>query len=182
MPNDTKKTDSKKSHKQHSQGNRDRNRRNPKHRDRKRKKPTNRVSEHFSKRDFACHCGDCNKAFRISLGLVGALEYLRSESKKRVTIHKAYECPESKEKSGNFRRNYFATGIAVTVTVDELPLVETFKICESIPEVKGLAIDFKNQVVYLDTRKEDERSTWIVDPDGKETPITDALREKHGLN
>ncbi|MBT5855500.1 hypothetical protein HOH87_02560 [bacterium] len=156
-----------------------RNRRSGRQRDRRKKKPSNRISEHFSKRDFACKCGECTKSFRISLGLIGALEMLRNSSEKRITIHKGYECQESKEKSGNFRRNHFTTGIAALITVDDMSIIEAFKLCEEIPEIKGLGADFKLNMVYLDTRKEDERSSWVISEDGSELKMSDDVRKKY---
>ena len=44
------------------------------------------------------------KPFRISLGLIGALEKLRGDVKQRIEIIKGYECVESHELSKSFKK------------------------------------------------------------------------------
>ena len=81
-----------------------------------RRQRSHKLSDHFSKRDFKCkHCDeikDCKKTFKLSLGLIGALELLRTLTKNRINILKGYECLESNEKRKIFKKNYHTMGLA----------------------------------------------------------------------
>ncbi len=125
------------------------------------KAKSNRVSEHFSKRDFVCkESGE----FKISLGLVGALEQLRFLTKKRITIIKGYEPPEVAEKKGKIKRNYHTKGIAADIQVDNLDPKEAFIFAETIPEINGIGLNIAENYIHVDTRKE-ERTLWIEEKD-----------------
>ncbi len=135
-----------------------------------------KLSEHFSKRDFVCRCGKCDSAIKISLGLLGGLEFLRSKSRARVQIVKGYQCPESAENSGKIKRNYHTMGVAADVTLEKKTLEETFLIAETIPEFLGLGLDLKHGHVHMDTRKDKARSLWVVTHAGENIPLSDENR------
>lgn len=145
-------------------------------------KPSDRVSDHFSKRDFTCkECGDsesCKRSFRISLGLVGGLELLRSTLNKRINIIKGFSCPDAAEKASKIRRNYHAIGVAATIQVEGATIQEVFAAAETIPEFKGIGLNVTDNTVYVDTRKTDERSMW-VEEDSRFIDLTDENRNKY---
>ena len=152
----------------------------PKKNNKPKKKKTHKISEHFSKKDFICK--ESGK-LRISLGLIGALELLRSNSKNRVNILKGYECPETSEKKKKIQRNYHSYGVAADITVDNLSAIEVFKLAENIEEIKGLGLNISDDYVHIDTRKDDERSLWVeeeekiiqIDDTNRKTYIPDPL-------
>lgn len=130
---------------------------------RRRKRFTSRISEHFSKRDFVCQCGACNQSIKISLGLVGGLELLRSKAGKRITILKGYQCQESAEAEGSFKRNFYTTGVAAKISVDETDAKDVFLLAESVPEFMGIGLNLDDNSVIVDTRKSDERALWVIE-------------------
>lgn len=142
-----------------------RNRRNRRKQNQKKKKISHKVSDHFSKKDFVCQCGECKQSLKISLGLVGALELLRSTIGKRITIKKGYECPGNNETLKHYRKNYHSLGLAADITVEEMRPEELFVACESIEEIKGLGLNIDKQHVHIDTRKEEVRTQYVVHRD-----------------
>ena len=135
------------------------------------KRPSHKLSDHFSKRDFQCKCGQCEDSIKTSLGLVGGLELLRSLSKNRVNIVKGYQCPDSAEGSGKFKRNHHCMGIAADITIDRLQPKDVFLLAEQVPEFKGIGLDLDKNHVHVDTRKETERTSWVIE-NSTETVLT----------
>ena len=127
---------------------------------RKPKQPkfTSKLSEHFSIKDFSCsESGKC----RISLGLVGAIELLRSKSNNRVHILKGFEATEVAEKKGRVKKNYHTKGLAADIKIENLTAKEIFKLAEDIEEIKGLGLNIDEDYVHIDTRKEVDRLCWV---------------------
>ena len=112
-----------------TQQKRQRHSRNQKKSRRGRSGNSHKISEHFSKRDFTCKD---SQRLKISLGLVGALELLRSKAKGRINVLKGYQSPESHEKTGSFKRNYHTKGLAADITIDNVSPSEVFSIAETI--------------------------------------------------
>jgi hypothetical protein len=149
--------------------------------DRRNRKPkqmpkSNKLSDHFSKRDFSCKCGKCDTSLRISLGLLGGLEFLRSISKNRIQIIKGYECPDSAEKSSKIKRNYHSIGVAADITIERRTVQEAFLLAEEVPEFLGIGLDLQTKTLHVDTRKEKKRSLWVITPEGEDIPLTDENR------
>ena len=141
-------------------------RRNDRHNNQKKKeiKWTDKLSEHYSKKDFNCkESGN----FKISLGLVGALELLRAKAKQHVIIIKGFESLEVAEKRGDFKRNFHTQGLAADIKVDGMDEKELFKLAEDIEEFKGIGLNVNEHYVHVDTRKADERLLWIEKGDEK---------------
>ena len=123
-----------------------------------------RISEHFSKRDFDSRrkdCTSCSSSLRISLGLVGVIEALRSQLKKRIEIVTGFYCSDCRDRQYGIKRDYHHAGVAADIRVADMDLVELFLTAESYPEIKGLGINFDSNHVHIDTRKEDVRQTWV---------------------
>ena len=141
-------------------------------------KKSSRLSEHFTTRDFSCRCGNCNNEIKISLGLIGGLELLRSKLKSRINIIKGYQCPECADSTPKTRKNYHAYGIAADITVDKKDIHEVFQIAEEIPEFKGIGINLTNNWVHVDTRKEEIRTLWVEKTD-QYTPLDETNRKEY---
>ncbi len=138
------------------------------------RKTRSKLSDHFSKRDFICK--DSGE-FKISLGLVGALEHLRSSVRKRINIVKGFESLEVAEKKGKLKRNLHTQGLAADIIVDDFPLIELFKAAETIEEIKGIGLNVSENHVHIDTRKAD-RLIWVEEND-QIIEITDENRSKY---
>lgn len=140
-----------------------------------RKKPfTNKISDHFSKNDFACK--ETGK-LRISLGLVGALEELRGVTQKRITIVKGYECPEVAESKGQLKRNFHTQGLAADIQIANMSIQEVFKAAEALESISGIGLNIKDDYVHIDTRKS-ERLVWVEEGD-EDIPLTDSNRKQY---
>tara|TARA_B100000131_G_scaffold265937_1_gene263653 strand:- start:250 stop:819 length:570 start_codon:yes stop_codon:yes gene_type:complete len=140
----------------------------------KKKKFTNKISDHFSKNDFACK--ESGK-FRISLGLVGVLEELRGVTQKRINIIKGYECPEVAEAKGQLKRNFHTQGLAADIQILNMSPIDVFKEAEKLAGVVGIGLNLKEEYVHIDTRKA-ERLLW-VEENNEEIPITDDNRKQY---
>lgn len=147
-----------------------RDRRNKRTRDRdyhnepKQVKKRNKISDHFSRKDFYCKSGldNNNNSFRISAGLIGALEMLRTAINTRINILKGFECPESAEKKGKVRRNYHVQGLAANISADEISLETLFQAAEKIPEIMGIGLNLDEKYVHIRTNKSDVREMWVI--------------------
>ncbi len=134
-------------------------------------KKRQKLSDHFSRKDFHCKSDLAGKSFKISAGLVGALECLRSKADRRINIIKGYECPESAEKSGNLKRNYHVQGLAANISIDDMSLEEAYLLAEQLPEITGLSINYDEGHLHLRAKKEKERECWI-EKNRQTIPIT----------
>lgn len=139
----------------------------------------NRISEHFMKRDFDSRNKDCDctTSLRISLGLVGIIEAIRSKLNKRIEIVTGFYCPDCRDKKYGIRRDFHNNGVAADIRVEGIDIVDLFIHAESYDEIKGLGINFDDNHVHIDTRKEDERECW-VEKDGELIQLTDENREE----
>ncbi|MFC1770847.1 D-Ala-D-Ala carboxypeptidase family metallohydrolase [Candidatus Margulisiibacteriota bacterium] len=138
----------------------------------------NKISEHFAKKDFICRCGDCDNSIRISLGLIGGLELLRSKVNSRIDIVKGYICPESAEKDGRLKKNYHTLGLAADIKCSGVSFKEFFLQAEETPEFIGIGINIDKKYLHVDTRKDKERKIWVFEGD-EEVPITSSNREDY---
>ena len=141
---------------------------------RTKKRFTNKISEHFSKLDFTCK--ESGK-FKISLGLVGALEELRTLVKKRITIVKGYECNEVAEKKGSLKRNLHTQGLAADITIEGMSLTESFQAAETIESITGIGINKKENYLHIETRKT-ERRCW-VEENNEEIELTQENKKNY---
>lgn len=137
--------------------------RNSRHR-KKKQHFTLKVSDHFSKKDFYCKVNPTS-SFKLSLGLVGGLELLRTNIKQRIEIVKGYESPESAEGKGKVSRNLHVSGIAADIQVKDFDVKELFKAAQDIPEFKGVGLNITENYVHVDTRKQEETSLWVEQND-----------------
>ena len=130
-------------------------------RHKKKRRFTSSLSDHFSKRDFVCRCGHCKQLVKVSLGLVGALEWLREMVGQRITITKGYMCHDAVDKQQSLRRNFYHMGIAAQITAEHTDLLSLAKHALTIPEFRGIGLCQDTGVLHVDTRKANERLIWI---------------------
>ena len=144
----------------------------------KRPRFSGKLSDHFSRKDFLFIDENGKESCRVSLGLVGGLELLRSLAKNRVNIVRGYVTPEAAEKQGNWKRNYHPLGLAADITIDNLSVREVFLLAEQVPEFKGIGLNLTDKYVHVDTRKQEAREVWVVE-DGRRIELTDATRRTY---
>jgi uncharacterized protein YcbK (DUF882 family) len=125
-----------------------------------------------------CKCNNCSNsnAFKISLGLVGGLELLRSLAKQRINILKGYLCSENEETMYT-KKNYHLFGLAADITIDNTDLVKMFELAEMVSEFKGIGINFGEKYIHVDTRKDDKRVLWVI-KFGKKIDLTEENRKE----
>ena len=130
------------------------------------------------KRDFDSRNKECGCNLRISLGLVGVIESIRSILKKRVEILTGFYCPSCGINDKSHKRNYHCSGVAADIRVESVENTELFLLAELHPEVKGIGINLDDSYVHIDTRKEDVRELW-VEKDNTVIQITEENRHEY---
>ena len=139
-----------------------------------------KLSDHFSRDDFACTCGRCHKEFRMSLGLVGIVEHLQHRFKQKVTINRAYVCEEYGKSLFASNKDYHHMGKAVDISIANIPLEDIFKEVEAMPEVTGIGFIPQTQQIHIDLRDKD-REIWLEERDEKLT-LSPQKRQQYNLN
>ena len=140
------------------------------------KRVNRQISENFYIYDFACRHPDCAKkpAVKVSLGLIGALELLQYQLKTPIQVIKGYECEAHKTIS--VYKNYYRTGLAAQIRAETIDLIDLFKAADAIPDFKGIGLDFDNNCLYVDTRK-DTPQQWVI-KNQRRTDLTGRNRKK----
>ena len=147
----------------------------------KSKRASLKVSYHFSKRDFYCRGLDGKQSssqLKLSLGLVGALEYLRSLCKSRIEIVKGFVSQEVAEQTNSYKRNFHVKGVAADIRVTSFSLEDAFLMAEQVEEFKGIGLNFDEDYLHVDTRKEKERVCWVI-KNKVRLPLTEANRSDY---
>lgn len=139
-----------------------------------------KISDNFRRNDFACKCGKCNDEFKISLGIVGALEHLRAKFNKKVLINRAYVCEEASNTLYGSNKDYHHLGKAVDISVEEVNAEEIFKACEEMPEIKGIGLLHQEQSVHIDIRDKD-RDVWVIERNEK-VSLSPQKRQQYNLD
>ena len=140
------------------------------------KKRRSKLSQHFSIKDFHFIDENGKPHLKLSLGLVGALELLRSKLKSRINILKGYETNIDSKKI--FKRNYHEMGLAADITADKYGIKDLFIMAETIQEIKGIGLNITENYVHIDTRKDTERKLW-VEKDSEIIELTDENRSEY---
>lgn len=153
---------------------------NRKHQDDHHQKSVKRrqkLSDHFSRKDFLCKLQPDTHSFRISAGLIGGLELLRSLSEQRINILKGFESLEAAEKSGKVKRNYHTQGLAANITLDNVPLEIAFLMAEEIEDFTGVCLNLDEKHIHVRVNKGKERELWVR-KSGQDIPLTTENRHQ----
>ena len=73
------------------------------------------VTENFKLSEFACKCGNCENL--INVGFIQALQKLRDEYGKPLTITSGYRCPAHNAVVGGAKHSYHMKGLAADIAV-----------------------------------------------------------------
>ncbi len=138
------------------------------------------ISEHFSKEDFVCNCGECQKEFRMSLTLIGILEDVIATLNTKLIVVKGYQCDYTTNKEETIKKNYHKLGKALHITTESKEeFIKVFRYLERFPEITGLGINFNEKYIHIDLRDK-EPYKYVIEKD-QDLELTDALREKYEL-
>ena len=138
------------------------------------------LSQHFSKKDFACKCGQCGEEqYRIHLGLVGALEAIGGRFRRPVKIVLGYLCEKEGSRVGKSIKSVHRQGRAAHIQMDNVEIPALFKMIKMLPEIRGIGLNFEEKYIHVDTRREDP-AEWVKEG-GREIALTDSLRSRHAL-
>ena len=137
------------------------------------------LSEHFSNQDFACQCPECKGAYKIHLGLVGALEQIGAHFKKKVRVLSGYWCDAYEEKLNKPKISLHNKGKAAHIAVEGVTPQELFKYAETLEELRGVGFYPKEDFVHVDTRPGDPAR--YVKEGNEYLPLTAEKRAKYGL-
>ncbi|MFC1767335.1 D-Ala-D-Ala carboxypeptidase family metallohydrolase [Candidatus Margulisiibacteriota bacterium] len=140
------------------------------------------LSEHFNYKDFTCKCPNCKGKgeYKIHLGLVGALEALRTKVNKHIKIDQAYRCDEQNEKLGGNKKSFHIRGKAAHISVDNMKLPELYKHIKEIEGIKGIGLNVKENTLHIDTRDANP-SEWVKEGKDQYILLTSEKRQTYGL-
>lgn len=140
------------------------------------------LSESFNYQDFLCRCEACKGSgvYKIHLGLVGALEMLKTIIGKNIKIKSAYRCEAQNEKLGGGRKSFHIYGKAAHIYVDGMTPQELFKKARQLEEVKGLGLNLDDGTVHIDLRPTPEREEWVKEKN-KYVTLTPDKKHVYGL-
>lgn len=139
-----------------------------------------KLSYSFKEEDFKCKCNQCKKEFKISLGIVGALEFIKGHFRERIEVVNGYKCSEAIGNRDSYKKSYHSLGKAVDFRVKNIPIEEVFVFCETMPELRGIGFYPKENFVHIDLR-EHERTEWVFENKEYKT-LSTSLRSKYKLN
>ncbi len=107
-----------------------------------------RLSPHFTRKEFACKCG-CGYD-RISMVLVGKLENIRTHFGRPVTINSGCRCKKHNAAVGGESASRHLTGDAADITVEGVPPSKVADYAEKINPSGGVG-RYKT-FTHIDTR------------------------------
>lgn len=114
------------------------------------------LTEHFSRREFECHCGNDCGFIAADIKLLNILEKIRNHYNKPVHVNCVNRCPEHNESVGSKPTSQHIRGLAADIYIIEVPARELAEYIDSImPGSGGIGIytKWKNPGVHVDVRK-----------------------------
>lgn len=78
------------------------------------------LSKHFSRKEFACQCGEC-EPIAVDFELVEVLEKLREHCGQPITITSSYRCKAHNKSVGGAKNSKHRLGIAADIQVKNFP-------------------------------------------------------------
>lgn len=113
------------------------------------------LSEHFSRKEFACHCG-CGLSAVDPL-LVASLESMREILDAPIRVISGLRCKARNEKVGGKPDSQHLYGRAADINVQGARLLDVFRAAESVPLLKasGIGLYPDGRFIHVDTR-----GTW----------------------
>lgn len=114
------------------------------------------LSDHFSKREFACRC--CGNLV-VSGRLVLALEHLRSIARAPILVHCGYRCTKHNHNAGGVNNSEHTLGTAADIEIPGLSLQEMYDCALEVPEFANGGIGvYDGNFLHVDVR--DHVARW----------------------
>lgn len=116
------------------------------------------LSEHFSAREFACHCG-CGGT-NVQVNLIQALEEVRALVDTPIYITSGFRCEAHNKAVGGARKSYHRHGVAADIRSNDLAAL--YLAVMKVPALKGVGIYLRpGGWLHVDTRRDDAQ--WAQD-------------------
>ena len=113
-----------------------------------------KISEHFSREEFACKCG-CGFA-TVDVDLLELLELIRVRFNKPVTINSACRCEIHNTAVGGSYGSKHKQGIAADIVVKDTDSYEVYKFVDShAPDKYGIGL--YTEFTHVDVRQNKAR-------------------------
>ena len=113
-----------------------------------------KISEHFSREEFACKCG-CGFA-AVDIELLSILELIRNELDKPVIITSACRCEKHNHAVGGRDGSYHKKGLAVDFQVKGMSATSVYTLVDGMLGDK-FGIGSYDNFVHLDVRSKKAR-------------------------
>lgn len=115
---------------------------------------SNKLSEHFSRQEFACHCG-CGNA-DVSAELVGVLEQIRARFGAPVIVTSGRRCETHNRKCGGVPSSQHLQGTAADIHIEGVTPQQIADYVGTILPAGGIGI--YPTFTHIDVRK--NRARW----------------------
>ena len=114
-----------------------------------------KVSENFTRDEFACKCGKCEK-ISVDTILLQLLQRVRSHFNKKTTITSGNRCMEHNTKIGGSPHSQHMNGTAADIDVKDISPVDVYNYIESINKNIG-GLGLYDNFVHVDVRRKPAR-------------------------
>ena len=110
-----------------------------------------KVSENFTRDEFACKCGRCDK-IAVDTILLPLLQRVRSHFNKKTTITSGNRCLEHNTAVNGSPHSQHMNGTAADIQVEDISHVDVYNYIESINKNIG-GLGLYDTFVHVDVRK-----------------------------
>ena len=91
----------------------------------------NYESKYFTQKEFACHCGNCDKSGILpNVRLVELLDVVREHFGKPITINSGIRCPAHNAAVGGASKSEHMYGEAADIVVKDVPPSKVYEFIE----------------------------------------------------
>lgn len=110
------------------------------------------LTEHFSRREFLCSCGNCDFD-TVDVDTLALLEEVREWAMVAVVINSACRCATWNEAVGGSKNSKHVQGRAADIRIEGKTPDEIAEFIEKLmPDSGGIGIYPENNFIHIDTR------------------------------
>lgn len=120
------------------------------------------LSEHFSKKEFACpHCGKApmDKDFVLNLEALSDLTLTTYGKRSSIYILSGYRCPDHNAQIGGASASMHQAGLAADIQIAGLTAKQTLELVEKLDKFTGHGFYVEEHFVHVDNRP-GGHATW----------------------
>lgn len=129
-----------------------------------------KLSEHFSRSEFACRC--CGRLL-VAPTLLSALEHLRAMAGKPLIVTSGYRCEKHNAEVGGKPNSFHTRGMAADVRCSGFSADALYRLAVRVPGLHGFGIDQERNFLHVDIRA--GLAQWSY-RGGKVVPFHEVLR------